>query len=166
MIKNLIKNGLLAIGVLVAIVIVNSSAVAQDVEITDEELKLYATVMNKIDSMKTDMKVKYNGLIKSEESMKGGRRFSELKKANGDEAKLVEIKATEEEIAIYNKIQVEYAKMTSDFKAGYPILIKEELGAGVYNKVKKALKTNSELKAKYDTVVESLKPAEGEEGDA
>lgn len=166
MIEKILKNGLMLLGVVAAILIVNSQAVAQEDEITDDELMLYATVMNKIDSMKNDMKVKYNDLIKSEELMDEGRRFNELKSAIGDETKLAEIKATEEEIAVYDKIQVAYDAMVADFKAVYPTLIKDELGASVYNKVKKGLKANPDLKTKYEEIVESLKPEDGEEGDA
>ena len=166
MIEKILKNGLLLFGVVVAMLIVNSPAVAQEDEITEDELMLYATVMNKIDSMKEDMKVKYNDLIKSEELMDEGRRFNELKSAKGDETKLAEISATEEEIAVYDKIQVAYDEMVSDFKSVYPTLIKDELGASVYNKVKKGLKADPDLKTKYEEIVDSLKPEEGEEGDA
>ncbi len=169
MIEKLFKKTLLLLGMFVAVAALNNTAMAQDDEVTDEELKLYATVMNKIDSMKTDMQEKYNEMIKSEETMDGGRRFKELKKANGDETKLAEINATEEEIAAYNAIQEGYEKLVSDFKTAYPTLIKDELGAAVYNKVKKALKADEELKEKYEAIVESLKPQEdeeAEEGDA
>ncbi|MEQ6118456.1 hypothetical protein [Reichenbachiella sp. MALMAid0571] len=166
MIEKILKNGLLLFGVVVAILIVNSPAVAQDDEITDDELMLYATVMNKIDSMKEDMKVKYNDLIKSEELMDEGRRFNELKSAKGDEAKLAEISATEEEIAVFDKIQEAYDTMVADFKEVYPTLIKDELGAAVYNKVKKGLKADPDLRTKYEEIVDSLKPEEGEDGDA
>ena len=56
--------------------------------------------------------------------------------------------------------------MVSDFKSVYPTLIKDELGASVYNKVKKGLKADPDLKTKYEEIVDSLKPEEGEEGDA
>jgi len=113
-------------------------------------------VMNTIDGMKNEMKIKYNDLIKGEELMKGGRRFKELKSAKGDETKLAEIKATEEEISVYNTIQEEYVSMTNDFKAAYPTIIKEELGAGVYNKVKKALKSDADMKTRYEEIAASL----------
>lgn len=151
---------------IVALVVVNFTANAQDSEVSDDELMLYATVMNKIDSMKNDMQTKYNDMIKNEEAMDGGRRFKELKTANGDEGKLAEINATEEEIAIFDSIQEGYEKLLSDFKTAYPALIKDELGAGVYNKVKKALKADADLKTKYNEILESLKPEEGEEEDA
>lgn len=166
MIEKLFKKGMLSFGMIVALVVVNFTANAQDSEVSDDELMLYATVMNKIDSMKNDMQTKYNDMIKNEEAMDGGRRFKELKTANGDEGKLAEINATEEEIAIFDSIQEGYEKLLSDFKTAYPALIKDELGAGVYNKVKKALKADADLKTKYNEILESLKPEEGEEEDA
>ena len=157
------KNTILIFGVLVAIFITHHNVLAQDIEVSDDELMKYAVVMNKIDSMKNDMKVKYNDMIKNEESMNGGRRFKELKSANGDEAKLAEIEATEEEIATFNGIQEEYAKMTANFKEVYPSLIKDDLGAAVYNKVKKALKADPDLKTKYDEILNSLSSDESDE---
>lgn len=151
---------------IVALFVVNFDTNAQDSKVSDDELMLYATVMNKIDSMKNDMQTKYNDMIKNEEAMDGGRRFKELKSANGDEGKLAEINATEEEIAIFDSIQEGYEKLLSDFKTAYPALIKDELGAGVYNKVKKALKADADLKTKYNEILESLKPEESEEEDA
>ena len=150
------KNIIWALGLLIAVLAINSQTLAQDADITDDELKLYATVMAKIDGMKSEMKTKYNALIKDEPSMNGGRRFKELKTANGDETKLAAIGATEEEITVFNNIQAEYATMTGDFKAAYPSIIKDELGAGVYNRIKKALKTDSEIKSKYEEVVIAL----------
>lgn len=166
MIEKLFKKGMLLFGMIVALVVVNFDANAQDSEVSDDELMLYATVMNKIDSMKNDMQTKYNDMIKNEEAMDGGRRFKELKSAKGDEGKLAEINATEEEIAIFDSIQEGYEKLLSDFKTAYPALIKDELGAGLYNKVQKALKADADLKTKYNELLESLKPEESEEEDA
>lgn len=166
MIEKLFKKGMLLFGMIVALFVVNFDTNAQDSKVSDDELMLYATVMNKIDSMKNDMQTKYNDMIKNEEAMDGGRRFKELKSANGDEGKLAEINATEEEIAIFDSIQEGYEKLLSDFKTAYPALIKDELGAGVYNKVKKALKADADLKTKYNEILESLKPEESEEEDA
>ena len=156
------KKLILAICSLFTFLIFNTQSIAQDVSISDEELTLYASVMTKIDSMKLEMKTKYNSLIKDEPTMTGGKRFKEIKGAKGDEAKLTEINATEDELIVFSRIQKKYTSMTENFKATYPTLIKEELGASVYNKVKKALKTNSELKTKYEEIVALLQSEDAE----
>jgi hypothetical protein len=141
------------------------SSFAQDADaVTDEELTQYATVMNKIDSMKEDLQVRYNEVIKNNELMDEGRRFLELKKAWGDDAKLAEISATDEEKAAYQGILDEYDNMVAEFKEVYPNLIKDDLGAALYNKVRNAMKSDAELKTKYDELLASMQSSD--EGDS
>jgi hypothetical protein len=141
------------------------SSFAQDADaVTDEELTQYATVMNKIDSMKEDLQVRYNEVIKNNELMDEGRRFLELKKAWGDDAKLAEISATDEEKAAYQGILDEYDNMVAEFKEVYPNLIKDDLGAALYNKVRNAMKSDTELKTKYDELLASMQSSD--EGDS
>lgn len=135
------------------------SALAQDASenaVTDEELTQYAAVMNKIDSMKQDLQERYNEAIKSNELMDEGRRFVELKKAWGNDDKLAEINATDEEKAAYQGILDQYEQMVSDFKNAYPTVIKDELGAALYNKVSQALKADKALETKYNEMLASL----------
>lgn len=164
MIKELIKSGLQILGILVAVMVFNNSLFAQEEEITDEELNIYAAGMNKVDSIKTVVSAQYVQMIKGEEVLKG--RFNDLKRANGDETKLAEIEATPEEIAAYDKIQETYEVLKSDLKTTSTEVIKGDIGAKIYNKVKKALKTDAELKTKYETIIDSLKPQVGADGDA
>jgi uncharacterized protein YicC (UPF0701 family) len=107
---------------------------------------------------KTRLKNDYNSLIQAEESMGGGRRFKELKSAAGDETKLAEIEATPEEIETFNKIESANAESITAFKEAYTTKIKdkEQLGAGLYNKITKALKVDDDLKARYGAILESI----------
>ena len=162
------KNGIIFLGLVVGMLAVDSRAIAQDSEVTDEELLKYATVMNQIDVLKADLKAKTNEMVKGNELMNGGRRYKELKGANGDETKLSEIEATEEEIAAFNTIEETIATMKGEFKTNYTALIKDDLGAATFNKVKKALKADDELKAKYEEVLASIseEPTDEEEEDS
>ena len=135
---------------------------AQDeAPITDEELTKYALVMDYADQEKEKLKVDYNSMIQAEELMAGGRRFKELKEADGDETKLSEIEATPEEIEAFNKIEASNNENIEAFKEAYTTKIKdsEQLGAGLYNKITKALKNDPELKARYMTVLETVTSA-------
>ena len=132
----------------------SNNSIAQDVEITDEELKTYAVGMNKIDSIKGAESEQYKNLIKSNEVLKG--RYNKVKKAYGDEAKLAEIEATPEEIAAYEGLQQTYADMKKRLNEMVPEIIKSDIGAAVYNKVRKGLKTDADLKARYEEVKTSL----------
>ena len=150
------KNGVMALGLIVGLMATSLSTIAQDSEITDEELQKYATIMNQIDVLKLNLKTKTNEMVKGNELMNGGRRYKELKAANGEEEKLAEMEATEEEIAAYNSIEESITAMKVELKTNYTALIKEDLGAGTYNKVKKGLAASPELKTKYETILASL----------
>jgi len=134
-------------------------AEAQDDEaITDEELTKYALVMDYADQEKERLKDDYNGMIQAEELMDGGRRFKELKEVADDSVKLAET-ATPEELEIFNKIETANNENIEAFKEAYTEKIKdnEQLGAGLYNKITKALRSDPELKTRYTEILKSVK---------
>ncbi|MDQ3535173.1 MAG: hypothetical protein M3421_06060 [Bacteroidota bacterium] len=139
-------------------ILATSTTFAQSV--SDDELRKYAVVMDSIDAMKLNIQDDYNAMIQEEESMQGGRRFVEIQQVGDDSVRLSELNVTEMELETFNKIQQKYAEMTSEFKENYTNLIKEDLGAALYNKVNKALKDDSEVKNRYDSILEEVK-AEG-----
>lgn len=147
---------------LALVMVLSVSAFAQD-EITDEELSNYVRVMAEIDTMKVEMKAKTNDLVKENELMDKGRTFNAIKKADGDSVALAELEVTPEQITAYEEIAAEIDQMTSDFKENYTSLIKDDLGAGIYNKIKKALKSDDELKARYDEAVANYQSASASE---
>ena len=133
---------------------------AQDeAPLTDDELKKYAMVMDFADQEKAKLKESYNAMIQEQELMTGGKRFKELKAAGGDEAKLSEIGATPEEIEVFNTIEAANNENIAAFKEAYTAKIKdkEQLGAGLYNRISKALKADEELKGRYAAILESVK---------
>lgn len=152
----------MAFGMMVAIFAMNSKVMAQDAEITDEDLTKYAQVTMKIDAMKADMKDKITTAVKSNELLDGGRLYNKLNKAKEDETKIAETGATEEQLAAYAAIKEEIKVFKADFKMAYTTIVKEEIGAGSFNKVKKGLKTDDALKLKYDQILVSLAPTEDE----
>ncbi len=132
---------------------------AQDEEpLTDEELTKYALVMDYAEQEKQRLKTDYNEMIQAEELMDGGRRFKELNAAGGDEEKLAEIEATPEEIEVFNKIVAANDENIAAFKEAYTTKIKdsEQLGAGLYNRITKALKSDEELKTRYTAIFETV----------
>ena len=130
---------------------------AQDVEILDEDLKNYAMIMDSLDVLKTNIKKDFNVMIKAEELMKGGRRFNEIKSAKGDEAKLKELNVTEEELAVYNKIQEAKKAKEKELSVTYNTLIKEKLGAKKFKAIRSGIKSDAEMKEKYKAFKEELK---------
>ena len=143
--------------------LISNVTFAQD-EISDEDLANYVRVMAQIDTMKVEMKTKTNDLVKGNELMDKGRVFNAIKKTKGDSTQIAALDVSQEQLAAYTEITTQIDLMTADFKTGYTSLIKDDLGAGVYNKIKKALKSDDEVKARYDAAVEAYKatPAEDE----
>ncbi|MGI8599311.1 MAG: hypothetical protein ACR2KB_08650, partial [Chitinophagaceae bacterium] len=144
-------------------ILATTSTFAQSV--SDDELRQYAVVMDSIDAMKQNIQEEYNTLIQDEELMQGGRRFVEIQQVGDDSVRLSELNVTEMELETFNKIQEKYVEMTSEFKENYTNLIKEDLGAALYNKVSKAIKEDSEVKNKYDSILEEVKAEGNEETD-
>ena len=145
-----------AIVVLIAL-FAHFAAFAQEEEVTDEELTAYATLLLQIDSMKVAAKTQFSEMVKTHELMDGGRRYNAIKKAKGDEAKLAEIEATEEEIAAYNDLVAKNGEVSANIKTFLSTTVKEGIGAKKYNVIKKKLKADADFKAKYDAVFAELK---------
>lgn len=150
--------------VVLLLLFAQANVFAQDDEVTDEELTAYATLLLQIDSMKVAAKTQFSEMVKTHELMDGGRRYNALKKAIGDEAKLAEIEATEEEIAAYEGLVAKNGEASANIKTFLSTNVKEGIGAKKYNIIKKKLKADADLKTKYDEIVAALK--EKMEGDA
>lgn len=134
-----------------------NAAQAQDEEITDEELKTYAVVMDSIDAMKATIQKELNDLIQSEELMDGGRKYVEIQGAADDSVKLKELEVTDEEMMVYNNIQAKYEEMTNEFKENYTTLIKDDLGGTAYNKITKAINSDAAVKSRYQEILAEVK---------
>ncbi len=162
-----LKNSLILFGMLIACMAVCPKTIAQHTEITSEELTQYAQVTAKIDSLKSDMKAKISDAVKSNELMEGGKLYNRLNKAKEDEAEIAEIAASEGQLAAYADIQSSITTYKAEFKDQYTAVVKNEIGAGTYNKVKKALKSDPAIKTQYEYIVSSLvsRPNEVEEGE-
>ena len=132
---------------------------AQDAEITDEEIEKYVSVMAQIDTLKAEMKVNTSELVKGNELMDKGRVFNAIKKANGDSVAIAALEVSAEQLTAYEEINAQIEEMKAEFKTNYTALIKDDLGAGTYNKVKKALKSDDDVKSRYDEAVSQYQSA-------
>jgi succinate dehydrogenase/fumarate reductase-like Fe-S protein len=126
---------------------------AQDV--TDEELKKYAVVMDSIDDMKADLIEAISEMVKNHEKISAAR-YNELSKIIGDEAKLAEAEAKPEEIEAVREILKFKEDGTAKIQETFKTLASEYVGAAVFNKVKKAIAENAEAKAKYQEILAEL----------
>jgi predicted nucleic acid-binding Zn-ribbon protein len=128
---------------------------AQDAAVTDDELKRYATAMDSINEMTAALKARITDMVRNGKVITGSR-YNELSKIVADEAKLAEAKATEDEIAFVKQVAATREEETAKINSAFQNLAKEYVGAAVYNKVKKALASDAQLKEKYDALMSEL----------
>ncbi len=142
--------------------ILANSAKAQD-EITDEQLRRYALLKEVIDLMKKDISTEINAMIKAQEGI-NGKRYVEISKTKGDEAKLAELNATD--------LEIKFLQLTNDLKNDRTDAIKTVNTAiatkmvgkkgKVYKRIKDALAADEAVKARYDAIVAVIKMKDGE----
>ncbi len=132
-----------------------SSAFSQEETVSDEELTRYATAMDSINEMKDSFMLLITDMVKNEESVTASR-YNEISKIIDDEAKLSEANATPEEIAFVKSVAAKKEEETAKINAAFQSLAKDYVGAAVYNKVKKAIAADAELKGRYDSLIAEL----------
>ncbi len=120
---------------------------------SDEELTKFANIVLWAEGQKNEMTTQYNIWIKE---MIGVPRFLKLKEAVGDSLSLVEIKASEEELFLFDQIILRYDSMTSQFKGVYEQKIRTEVGVDLYNSLNQDAKTNGMVKARYEKLLGEL----------
>ncbi|MFK7953538.1 MAG: hypothetical protein AB8B73_11875 [Ekhidna sp.] len=137
---------------------------AQEETYMDEELSTYATVMVWAEAEKGKMTDTYNDWINSNEVL-SAKTFLDIKNAKGDSIEIANSGASIEEVEAFETIQSKYDSMTSSFKEVYVGKIKGDIGAGLYNRLKKSLKADADVKSRYDAIYEGLKSEEVSEVD-
>jgi predicted nucleic acid-binding Zn-ribbon protein len=140
------------------LIIASQSLFAQD-QITDEELKKYVVTMDSINDMKASLLEEINEMVKANEGLTNAR-YNELSKIINDEAKLAAAKATPEEIAFMKQVAEKKSEGTAEITQTFQTLAKEYVGAASFNKIKKALATDTELKSKYQSMLDELEKSD------
>ena len=149
----------------VSLSVFSGSVLAQgDKEYSDEELKTYASVMKWAKDEKSSMTSIYNGWINGNEDLEAAR-FVKIKSAKGDSVKLRELEVTSEELLEFTSIIDRYDSMVASFKVSYTTKIKDDIGASLYNSLRKDMKKDETLKARYEEVLGKLEEAPEAEGD-
>ncbi len=133
-------------------------AIAQDGEITNQDLRKYALMSEVIELMKKDISIEVNAMIKSQEGMTGAR-YKELAATKGDEAKLVAVGAKEFEIKFIGLIDDLKTKRIEAIKTVNQELATKMVGkkGKTYKAIKAALKEDEDLKARFDQIQASIR---------
>ncbi|GIL22644.1 MAG: hypothetical protein BroJett042_11570 [Bacteroidota bacterium] len=135
--------------------LLGTASLAQDVTVTDEELTKYATAMDSINEMSAEVKEMITELVRDNKAVTAAR-YNEISKIISDETKLAEAKATPEEVTFVKELAVKRDSATVQINAAVQSLAKDYVGASTFNKVRKALSTDAELKSKYDALMAEL----------
>lgn len=121
-------------------------------KVSDDELKRYAIALDSIETLKDQLTVTMNKISRGTEKI-STQRYTALVQIANDAAKLAEAKATPEEIAYVKRAAVIQNEETVKFQKAYQSLISEYVGDSVFGKVRNALKADTVLKKKYDTLL-------------
>lgn len=124
--------------------------------VSDEELTKYATAMDSVSELTTQLMDSISTMVKNSEAVTA-TRYNDLSKIITDEAKLAEAKATPEEIAFVKAVAEKKAEGTAAINATFQNLAKEYVGAATFNKVKKAIANDPAVKERYETLLSELK---------
>lgn len=137
----------------------------EETTFSDEDLSKYAKVMIWADIEKSNLQTLVKdsvGIWLEEEGTLTKGQYNTLSKApNLDEAD-----ASEEEKASFTAIKERIDGKKSEFKETYTSKIKGDIGAGLYNKLRKALKSDEEVKTRYEAIVAELKTMESADDSA
>lgn len=118
-------------------------------EISDEDLKKYAVTMDSVQAMQETMREIVAETVRGNKVMPVSR-YNELFKITDDAAKLKEAKATPEEIAFLKQIDDLRAVNIKRINETYQALAKDYVGLKTFNAIRKSLKADQQLKARYD----------------
>jgi len=123
--------------------------------VSDEELEKYAVTMDSVEDMKASLLEDITEMVKANDKITNAR-YNDLSKIVDDDAALKEAKATPEEIAFIKEVAAKKEEGTKKIQETFQSMAKEYVGASSYNKIKDALKTNPELKKRYETQLDKL----------
>ena len=145
--------------------VAGNTAVAQDEEISNEDLRRYALMMEVVDAMKQEISDITNEMIRNQEGM-SGKRYMELSAAKGDNAKLDEMGAKEFEKKFMELVTKEQDERKEAIGEVVQVLATKMLPGGgkTYKAIKSGLASDESLKARYEKIEAQMKLKE--DGDA
>ena len=123
-------------------------AVAQ--EITNQDLYKYAVVMETQDMFKDELSTQVTDYINQQDpAIKN--RYNAL--AGGEEP------ANDAEKQFIGQVKSMQSERTGEFSDAFKTMIKRVLGAQTYSAVKKGIANDTEVKERYNTIVQAMRSA-------
>lgn len=146
--------------VILGIMWMSSWAQDESAAVSDDDLKRYAVMMDSIDEMRISLLAEISEMVKNNEKI-SVTRYNDLFKIIDNDEKLAAENATPEEVAAIKEVQARKDAGTTEINDAFKSLAKEYVGASTYNKVKKALGDDTEVKSKYQAMLTELKADNG-----
>jgi len=125
---------------------------ATNQSVSAEELNKYVTAMDSVNKLTAAVKDTITAMVNNNKAV-SANRYYELSKIIGDEAKLSAANATPDEIAFVKQVVERKDQETAKVNQTFQSLAKDYVGAATFNKVKKALAADAQLKARYDSIL-------------
>lgn len=146
----------LSICMAIAFSMITSFSMAQtSASISDDDLKKYALTMDSVKVMQQTLTQIITDNVQKNTVMTVSR-YNQLFKIAGDQAKLMEAKATPEEIAFLEEIADLRQYNIDRINKTYQALAKDYVGLKTFNAIKKSLETDGDLKARYEGVAQGV----------
>lgn len=138
--------------------IITTSAFAQNqnLAVTDEELLKYATAMDSVSDMQANVRQELGKMI-ADKGVMDVQRYNALNKIINDTAQLKTAHATPEEVQFIKEVSAKQKEEVDKIKTTYQSLAKDYVTPKVFNKVKKAVETDPQVKKRYDSLIVELK---------
>jgi hypothetical protein len=143
------KNYILLLVLFIAAQNLQAQSADAQTEITDAELEKYAVTMDSINDMKESLLEDITEMVKDNEKMTNAR-YNELSKIIDDQAALTE------EIAFLKEVAAKKEAGTAKIQETFQSMAKDYVGASSYNKIKKALASDGDVKKRYETFMDKL----------
>jgi predicted secreted Zn-dependent protease len=146
-------------GLLIILIIGYSSSVSgQDLSptISDEELKQYAIVMDSINDLTEQLTNRLTALIKNNPKITE-TRYNQLVQLGNDQEKLKDAKATPEELVALQEINLKRTEESIKLSEALKYLTTIKLSPATYSTIRNAVKSDPEVKARYDKILADLK---------
>ncbi len=134
----------------------STAIIAQDVEgFTDEELTKYAKVMKWAEEGTAQLQQYLTDGVNASEVLSAAS-YNTLSKALKADEDLTTSGVSEAEIAVFTALMDDIDQKKEAFTAEYKEKIVAEIGVSLYNRLKKALNTDAEVKARYEAIFDGL----------
>lgn len=131
-----------------------------DFAVDNDELERYAIMMDSVDQMRVKLVAELTDMVRNNENITV-ERYNQLYKISDDESKLATANATPQELKALNEVLAKKKSGTAHINETFKNLAKDYVGASSYNKIRKALTADAEVKTRYQNLFNKLKADNG-----